>query len=112
MKCCFLILVPVLLACSCKKEKTPAENWFQVEIRSPLNADCRLPEIIFIDKQQEAYAIIGNNGGIYIANGLPKVLYAMGNRLYVNIQRPGAAGSVACTTLGPSLPQVLITAVK
>ena len=115
MKKSFLIII--LLAAGlngCKKDKNtdPAGDWFLIEVRSPSNLDCKVPEIIFLNRQQEAYQVIGNNSGYYIASGLPKVLYAVGTKMYVTIQKPADGQLLMCTTMGPSFPQVHINAVK
>jgi uncharacterized lipoprotein len=115
MKLNFIIILIFFFALSaCKKNQQDRQqdSWFQIEIKSPANFDCRVPEIIFLDRQQEAYQIIGDSGGVYVASGLPKVLYPVGTRMYVLIQRPDNDQWLVCTTQGPSYPQVHITSVK
>lgn len=110
-KVTFFIAIIVLFTLSgCKKNQQ--DNWFYIEIKSPVNFDCGVPEIIFLDRQQEAYQIIGDSRGLYVASGLPKVLYPAGTRMYVSIKRPVNNEIIACTTMGPGFPQVLVTAVK
>jgi hypothetical protein len=107
-----LILLFTLSACKKNQQDSQQDSWFHIEIKSPDNMDCRVPEIIFLDRQQEAYQIIGNSRGVYVASGLPKVLYTVGDRMYVLIQRPATNQLLVCTTQGPSYPQVHITSVK
>jgi hypothetical protein len=103
-------LVFIIGFSSCKK--APEEKWFLIEVKASANVDCGIPEIVFIDRKEEAYQIIGDNRGIYVASGLPKVLYAAGTRMYVTIQKPDAGQAVICTTMGPSWNQVQINSVK
>jgi hypothetical protein len=111
MKLNFIIILLFLFAISgCKKAQQ--DIWFHIEIKSSSNFDCKVPEIFFLDRQQEAYQIIGDSRGVYVASGLPKVLYPVGTRMFVSIQRPGNSQSLVCTTQGPSLAQVLIIAIK
>jgi hypothetical protein len=109
-----IILISLFALSACKKNQQDSQqdSWFHIEVRSPVNFDCRVPEIIFLDRQQEAYQIIGNSRGIYVASGLPKVLYPVGTRMYVSIQRPAADQVLVCTTMGPSYSQVHIASVK
>ena len=93
-------------------QKAPEEKWFLIEVKASANLDCGIPEIVFIDRKEEAYQIIGDNRGVYVASGLPKVLYPAGTRMYVTIQKPDAAQVVICTTMGPSWNQVQINSVK
>lgn len=87
-------------------------DWFQIEIKNQRNIDCSFPEIMFITHQQEAYRIIGNNLGTYVALGLPKVNYPVGTTLFVKMRKPGSNEMVACTTLGTGWSQVYITGIK
>lgn len=105
-----LLAVTFFALSSCKKESNSNENWFRVEIKSPSNFDCKLPEIVFVEKQKEAQDIIGSSSDVFIAEGLPKILYNAGDRLYVTIQRP--VTETACTTMGVTWPHVLITSFK
>ena len=105
-----LLAINFFALASCKKESNVNENWFRIEIKSPSNPDCKLPEIIFVERQREAEEIIGSSSDVYIAEGLPKVLYSAGDRLYVTIQRPVTV--TPCTTMGVTWPHVLITSVK
>jgi len=114
IKSLLLILFFATALSGCKKQ-TNAEsggNWFYVEVRSSSNLDCRVPEIIFLDRQHEAYQIIGDNAGVYNATGLPKVLYPVGTRMYVSIQKPNNSQLLACTARGPYFPQVYINEIK
>ncbi len=117
MKHYFIItLISLFILSACKKspQDSQGDNWFNIEIRTSANFDCKVPEIIFLDRQQEAYQIIGDSRGIYLAFGLPKVLYPVGTRLYVSIERPAASQQLVCTTMGPGAiwSQVLIKSVK
>lgn len=105
-----LLVIAFFSLVSCKKESSSNENWFRVEIKSPSNFDCKLPEIVFVEKQREAQEILGSSSDVFIAEGLPKILYNAGDRLYVTIQRPVTV--TACTTMGVTWPHVLITSVK
>lgn len=105
-----LLAVTFFALASCKKESNANENWFQVEIKSPSNFDCKLPEIVFVEKQKEAQEILGSSSDVFIAERLPKILYNAGDRLYVTIQRP--VTETACTTMGVTWPHVQITSVK
>jgi hypothetical protein len=105
-----LLAITFFALASCKKQSNVNENWFRVEIKSASNFDCKLPEIIFVEKQREAEQIIGSSSDVYIAEGLPKILYTAGDRLYVTIQRPVTV--MACTTAGVTWPHVLITSSK
>ena len=87
-------------------------DWFQIEVVDPSNIDCGVPLIIFLDRQQEAYQIIGNNWGRYLALGLPKVYYPVGTRMYVAIRRPIANDAIICTAFGPTFPAVTIENIK
>ena len=109
-----IILFFGFLLAGCKKDKqtNAGGDWFLIEVRNTSNLDCRVPEIIFLNRQQEAYQIIGDSKGVYIATGLPKVLYPAGTQLYVSIQKPVMSDMIICTTMGPSYPQVQIKAVK
>lgn len=108
-----ICLIAFFAFISCKKNNSqPAADWFLIEIKTPVNADCSVPEIIFIDRKDEAYRIIGNSQGVYVASGLPKVLFSVGARMYVTIQKPDATQLMACTTMGPSYPQVHINTIK
>ena len=113
MKLNFIIILIFLFALSgCKKNKQ--DSWFHIEIKSSSNFDCKVPEIFFLDRQQEAYQIIGDSRGVYLASGLPKVLYPVGTRMYVLIERPDASQQLVCTTMGPmpTWSQVLIKSLK
>ena len=109
-----IILIFVFSPGGCKKDKKTdaGGDWFLIEVRNTSNFDCRVPEIIFLNRQQEAYQVIGDSRGVYIATGLPKVLYPAGTKMYVSIQKPTSSDVIACTTMGPSFPQVHITAIK
>jgi hypothetical protein len=96
---------------SCKKENNGKdEYWFLIAVTNPSNADCKLPEITFVENKQQACTIIGNCADVYVAAGLPKVLYAVGNKMYVQIKKQDLP--MPCTTMGPALPQVYITAIR
>jgi hypothetical protein len=113
MKTIVTILISFIIISACKKEKTPEiTDWFQIEIVASNNIDCGVPEIIFLSRQQEAYQVIGNSWGRYLAIGLPKVLYPVGTRMYVAIHRPTANDAIVCTTFGPSFPGVAIENIK
>jgi hypothetical protein len=101
----------LLLSLSCSRRATDVDNsgWFQIEIKNQRNIDCGLPEIIFLTNQMEAYAIIGNDLGTYIAQGLPKVNYSIGTKLWVKIRKPQGDELIACTTLGPGWAHVFIS---
>ena len=104
------------LGSSCYRDNSVpnADNtdWFQVEIKAQRNGDCGLPEIIFLDHQSEAYEIIGDKKGTYIAYGLPKVNYQPGDQLTVKIRKPVANELSVCTMMGPTWSWVTITETK
>lgn len=114
MRRIFIYLIFVVALNSCKKDKNTnvKDDWFYIEVRSSANLDCGVPEIIFLDRQQEAYQIIGDSKGVYNATGLPKVFYPPGTRMYVSIQKPTNSQLLMCTAMGPSYPQVFINSVK
>ena len=116
MKQILFILIPCL-SVSCSRNNNAVVNhcgaeWFQVQIKAQKNIDCGFPEIIFLSKQEEAYQVIGNNMGTYIALGLPKVNYQVGDKLCVKINKPSGDQDVACTMLGISWAHVFISDVK
>lgn len=113
MKTIVTILVSVIIISACKKEKVQENtDWFQIEIVASSNIDCDVPEIIFLSRQQEAYQVIGNSSGRYVALGLPKVLYPVGTKMDVAIHRPTGNEAIVCANFGPSLPGVFIEKIK
>jgi len=113
MKTTVIILLSLIIISACKKkEEQENTDWFQIEIVAQRNIDCRVPEITFLSRQQEAYQIIGDSRGRYVALGLPKVNYLLGTKMYVSIHRPTLNEAVVCTTLGPSWSQVFIESIK
>ncbi len=108
----FLLMGMLFLSCTKRNDKGDSPIYFQVEIRAVQNLDCALPEIIFLTNQKEAYEIIGDNKGIYLAYGLPKVNYQPGDKLWVKIRKLESNEAVLCTTFGPSWSEVRITEVK
>jgi len=113
MRAIVIILLSLIIISACKKQPVRENtDWFQIEVVAPSNLDCGVPEIIFLDRQQEAYQIIGDSWGRYLALGLPKVYYPVGTRMYVAIHRPTANEAMICTTRGPSFPGVTIENIK
>ena len=112
MKTVVIIFISFIIISACKKKAQENTDWFQIEIVAQSNIDCGVPEIIFLDRQQEAYQIIGDSRGRYLALGLPKVYYPVGTRMYVAIRRPTANDAIVCTNLGPSYPSVTIENIK
>jgi hypothetical protein len=112
MKKIFIILIVSVSICACKKNTQDNGDWFQIEIAVQKDNDCGLPDIIFLSRQTEAYQVIGDNRGMYVALGLPKVNYPVGTKMYVSIRQPSANEIVACTAMGPLWTQVFIKEVK
>jgi hypothetical protein len=117
MRCKLFILIFTFFALSsCKKKEQnhPQQNnnWFLIEIKSPSNFDCKIPEIIFLERKQEACNIIGYNSVAFVAAGLPKRVYTTGEKMYVTIQKPDSTNGTFCTTAGIWYPQVIITSLK
>ena len=107
-----MLLMLLTFIVACKKNEEAKTNWFEIEIVAQSNIDCGVPEIIFLNRQQEAYEIIGDSSGRYVALGLPEVNYPVGTKMYVFIHRPTVNESIFCTTLGPSWSQVFIESIK
>jgi hypothetical protein len=110
-----LIILCISIFFSCTRNNTDingSDQWFKIEIKASRNLDCGLPEINFLDHQNEAYGIIGDNRGTYIAYGLPKVNYQPGDELWVKIRKPAANELGVCTMLGPTWNWVTITETK
>ena len=112
MKRLVLILIPIITFFACKKKAVENPDWFQIEIANPANIDCSFPEIVFLTRKQEAYQIIGDSRGKYVALGLPKVFYPAGTKMNVHIHRPSVNEIAVCTTLGPAWSQVIIDEIK
>ena len=112
MKRLVIILFSIIIIGACKKDVAADSDYFSIEIKSPRSIDCGVPEIIFLTRQQEAFQIIGDNKGTYVALGLPKVLYPSGTKMDVLIHKPSSTELAVCTTLGPSLAQVFIEKIK
>ena len=113
MRAILFLLASFFIVTSCKKKnEKPIDDWFQIEIVSSRNFDCDAPDIIFLDRQQDAYQIIGDSRGRYIALGLPDVIYPVGTKLYVSIRRPVANEGILCTHMGPSWSGVVIERIK
>ena len=112
MKKLFIILIASITICACKKRVQDNADWFQIEITAQKDNDCGAPDIIFLTRQQEAFQIIGDDKGRYVALGLPKVNYPVGTKMYVAIHRPTASETVVCTAMGPSWAQVFIDKIK
>jgi hypothetical protein len=105
------LLVIVINACNKPQQQTTngPSDWFEIEIKETINTDCQLPSIGFETRRQEAYTILGDSRGTYIALGLPKVLYSVGTKLKVRFRKPTASEDIACTAFGPAWSHVLIT---
>ncbi|MEO5562774.1 MAG: hypothetical protein ABIR18_05045 [Chitinophagaceae bacterium] len=109
-------LLLILLATACKKPSNSNSSQpiglFEIEIKATNNVDCKLPEIAFLTRQQEAYSILGDKRGTYIGLGLPKVLYPVGTKLTVRMRKPNASEALACTAMGISWTHAMITEVQ
>jgi len=110
MKRFIYFFVLLIFFTSCKKEVE--SNWYTIEIRSSSNFDCHIPEITFLTGGDEVKQLLGSDINIFVATGLPKVLFSPGTQLSVKIKKPETNDFIACTTLGPSYPQVVITEIK
>ena len=108
----FLLLLLIVVFCTCRKghDTAGSEIFFQVEFTGSYT--CALPEIIFLTNRDEAYKIIGDSKGIYLAYGLPKVIYQQGDKLWVRIRKPETNELTACITSEPSWSWVTITETK
>lgn len=115
----FLLLgLCVLLSTACEKSLEEAENlsldstgWLNIEVKLKENADCHVPEIVFITNQEKAFAILGDNSGRYLATGLPDSA-DVGDRYFVEIVRPLPANYVACTSMTTPYTQAHVIQVR
>ena len=108
-----LIAIIAISACTSNAQDNQVnQEWFFIEIFAQQFFDCRMPGIIFLDRQQEAYQVIGNSFGKYIATGLPKVNSLVGTTMYVSSRRPDVNEILVCANMGPSLAQVHIDSIK
>jgi hypothetical protein len=112
MKRILILMIASITLYACKKRVQENTDWFQIEITAQKDIDCGAPNITFLTRQQEAFQIIGDSKGQYVALGLPKVNYPVGTKMYVTIHRPSANEIVFCTAFGPSWAQVFIDKIK
>jgi hypothetical protein len=108
----FISLLFLCSACIKDKEVRGGETWFQIQIESPHNIDCGFPEISIKTNQAEAYLIIGNDLGRYVALGLPQVNYNAGDMLSVRIRKPVNDEIPVCHALGFGWGQVYIADIR
>jgi hypothetical protein len=115
----FLLLgLCVLLSTACdKSEEDPSldslssSGWLAIEVKVKENPDCHVPEIVFLNGQEKAYAILGDNRGTYLATGLPDTA-DVGDRYLVEIIRPLPSNYVACTTMNSQLTQAHVIQIR
>ncbi len=111
MRKLFSIFFVIIIICtSCKKE--PEGNWFIIEIKAQKDINCGGPVISFVTGINEAKFFLSSNSNSYVATGLPKVNYKVGDQLTVAIKKPDGQDAIACLTLGINWPQVVITEVR
>ena len=110
----FLCSLLIVILFACRKNNGPggSDFFFQVEIETSSDINCGFPDIAFLNNQEEAYKIIGDNRGTYVAFGLPKVNYQPGDKRWVKIRKTEAGELRACHTFGPSWSWVTITETK
>ncbi|MEO5783508.1 MAG: hypothetical protein ABIQ07_09570 [Ginsengibacter sp.] len=117
MKSITFFFILLTLFPSCKKPVTDNSQveagWYRIEIKASSNLDCHVPDITFLTGVEEARQILGSSiNNIYVAAGLPKVLYQPGTVLTVKFRKPEAADPLVCTAMGPAYKQVVITQQK
>ncbi|MEJ7672016.1 MAG: hypothetical protein WKF59_04760 [Chitinophagaceae bacterium] len=112
MKRFIYFFVLIIFFTNCKKEIEVEGNWYTIEIRTSNNIDCGIPEITFLTGINEVKQLLGSRINIYVATGLPKINYQPGTQLMGKIRKPESNDFIACRTLGPSYPQVVITEIK
>jgi hypothetical protein len=108
-----ILLLIVVSVFSCENNSTDKEYPFEAEVLG-LNPDCNINEIKFSNNLDKVIELFGKSvtDSVYIAGNLPDDLKIPGLKVVVNIGNPANREFTACTTMGPSLNWVWITAAK
>jgi hypothetical protein len=114
MKRLFIMVLCGLLITACVRKPMEEEGFnngdvsmMRVEVKTKENPDCHVPEIIFLNGQQKAFAILGDNRGTYLATGLPDSA-DVGDQYNVEIVKPLPNNALNCSSMGPAWAQVHI----
>lgn len=110
----FLLMIIVLLhSCENNTCTTDKDYPFEAEVLG-INLDCKLNEIKFSNDLDKVIGLFGKSviDSVYIAGNLPNDFKIPGLKILVNIGNPSKQEFTACTTMGPSLNWVWITAAK
>jgi len=108
-----ILLLIVVSIFSCENNSSDQEYPFEAEVLG-LNPDCKKNEIKFSNDLDKVIGLFGKSviDSVYIAGNLPDDLKIPGLKIVVNIGNPANQEFTACTTMGPSLNWVWITAAK
>lgn len=109
-----LLLIAVSLpSCENNTSTIDQDYPFEAEVLG-INIDCKQNEIKFSNDLDKVIELFGKSvvDSLYIAGNLPNDLKIPGLKILVNIGNPIKQELTACTTRGPSLNWVWITAAK
>jgi hypothetical protein len=108
-----ILLTIVLSIFSCESNKNDQEYPFEAEVLGK-NFDCGEYEVKFSNNLDQVINLFGKSviDSVYIAGNLPDNLKMPGLKIVVKIENPSTHELTACTTMGPSLNWVWITAAK
>jgi hypothetical protein len=108
-----ILLMIILSNFSCENNNTDLDYPFEAEVLG-INLDCKQNEIKFSNDLDKVIGLFGKSviDSVYIAGNLPNDLKIPGLKIVVKIGNPSNQEFTACTTMGPSLNWVWITAAK
>jgi hypothetical protein len=109
----FILLMTVVSIYSCENDPVNQDYEFDAEVLG-VNLDCRINEIKFSNNLDKVIELFGKSviDSVYIAGNLPDSLKIPGLKIVANLKKPSNPEFSACTTMGPSLNWVWITAAK
>jgi hypothetical protein len=110
------IVLPILLIMlvSCQRSTTsPVEPTFEATVQS-IGGDCNFPLLDFGSRTNEVAQVAGTPSAyrLYYAVNLPATYWKTGQVLTTTIRQATANEQIACTTMGPSYPAVVVVSAE
>lgn len=110
-----LVLLGLIIFCSCKKENSRTEFPFKAEVMG-IDPDCGLYQIRITERQDQVETMVGKSVGnnIYIANNLPEGLKISGLKILLDLRKPIPENNEleVCSAMGPGYPWIFVTNAK
>jgi hypothetical protein len=106
------VLLMTLLACQ-RDTSSHIQPSFEATVQG-IGKDCYLPLLDFGDRTNEVAQAVGTPSAyrLYYAVNLPATYWKTGLSLTTTIRQPTRQEQVACTTMGPGYPVVVVVSAE